>query len=427
MSRIYSSTNRIKFTDIPEKYAIPRAYKGKQCDAHSAVVTYVYDNFKNTKKYKKQIVDVLNYLTFCILENSFPPFQWNPSDPLSVIDDDIDTDAVEEGLGDLYLADDAIEWSGIPLSDDTEEVTSSVQEEPKSESVDYTQLMYKRKSNTSTYSEPASAQATTTNTVVNRPLKEYRQNQAPQEYKAPKSTPKEDLYIQPPKYPTFDISKIWMSKVLNGRDKLVIYTTLPEIPTKQNEISVTTNLNAMTDSELLNLFPDHVIHTRSPKMYEKQEGLDYDEDLGIIIPIEGFTKEEIVDNIIQYPHLYKLKKFNSEGKLVNFYTTLEIDGELIPVSEVWNTLPESKLIPCDSEFAKEYVVRRYLLEEEHGVQHRYKLFGTLDPFLTLFMPPNLYNKRGYTDSIHLAKACVNSRIRYKQSRNPILRRMNTNA
>ena len=218
-----------------------------------------------------------------------------------------------------------------------------------------------------------------------------------------------------------------MSKVLNGRDKLVIYTTLPEIPTKQNEISVTTNLNAMTDSELLNLFPDHVIHTRSPKMYEKQEGLDYDEDLGIIIPIEGFTKEEIVDNIIQYPHLYKLKKFNSEGKLVNFYTTLEIDGELIPVSEVWNTLPESKLIPCDSEFAKEYVVRRYLLEEEHGVQHRYKLFGTLDPFLTLFMPPNLYSKRGYTDSIHLAKACVNSRIRYKQSRNPILRRMNTNA
>lgn len=422
MSRIYSSTNRIRFTDIPEKYAIPRAYKGLQCEVHSAVVTYVYDNFKNTKKYRNRVVDVLNYLTFSILVDGNLPTDINfiAENPIDTMPNDVDMDEVEKGLGDLYLTDEAIEWSDIPISQ------SMIDEDTKVSNV----------SNSLEFNHSSIVPTTNKNDEMSKPItysNKFKVNTSNQSFKAAplaastNSTPKEDLYIQPPKYPTFDVSKIWMSKVLNGNEHLVIYTTLPEIPTKQNEISCTTNVKAMTDKELLNLFPDHVIHTRSPKMYEKVEGLDFDEDLGIIIPIEGFTKEEIVDNIIQYPHLYKLKKFNEIGQLVNFYTTLEVDGKLVPVSEIWNSLPESKVLPCDSEFAKEYVVRRYLLEEDHGIVHKYELFGTLDPFLTLFMPPVQYARRGYKNSVELAKACVTSRVRYKQSRNPILRRMNVNA
>ena len=128
----------------------------------------------------------------------------------------------------------------------------------------------------------------------------------------------------------------------------------------------------------MNLYPKQLIHTRSAKMYERVDGLQYDDELGVIIPVEGFTSDQVIDNIIQYPHLFKLRKLNQEGKPANFYTSIEIEGELLPIEEAWNSLPESQVIPRDSEFVKEYVVRRYLLEVSVGKEHKYKLYGTLD-------------------------------------------------
>ena len=74
MARIYSTTNRIKFTDIPEKYATPREFRAKQSEVHSAVISYVYENYRDTKKYRQKVVDALNCLTYCILQHDPPPF-----------------------------------------------------------------------------------------------------------------------------------------------------------------------------------------------------------------------------------------------------------------------------------------------------------------------------------------------------------------
>ena len=126
-------------------------------------------------------------------------------------------------------------------------------------------------------------------------------------------------------------------------------------------------------------------------------------------------------------HLYRLRKISPEGVVSKFFTTIEIDGECYPVEDVWDVLPESKCIPRTAEFVKEYVVRRYLLEEQAGVKHNYRMFGSLDPFLTLFMPYTQYAERGYTDVLSIVKQCVVSRVNYKQSRNPILRRIEKNA
>jgi hypothetical protein len=91
---------------------------------------------------------------------------------------------------------------------------------------------------------------------------------------------------------------------------------------------------------------------------------------------------------------------------------------------MWRRLPESLVIPYNKEFIKEYVVRRYLLERDiSGVEHRYKLYGTLEPFLTLFTTAQEYSKMGYSDSIMLAHSCVTARVSYKQTRNPVLRRL----
>ena len=71
----------------------------------------------------------------------------------------------------------------------------------------------------------------------------------------------------------------------------------------------------------------------------------------------------------------------------------------------------------------EYVVRKYLMDIEYkGAEFKYPIFGTLDPYLTLFMPVSEYTNRGF-DAVELAKKCVQSRVSYKQSRSPILRRI----
>ena len=431
MSRIYTSTNKIKFTDIPEKYAVPRQFKAKLSSVHSEVVIYVVDHFSNTKKYRQKVTDALNYLTYCVINSENPDFSWSKSSPIDTMPSDIDFNAVEEYTGALFLTEDAIQWDVSPsdhfrsLDEGKESNNSPVSDQPIKSTKSETNAS-KYESNMKKISNPVSS-----STVINKPLKAVREAQGKASGNKPvakslQPTPKEDLYIQPPKYPRFDTSKVWLKQV-SGDDMLVIYTTLPEIPTRQNEISVTTNIDAMTDSELMNLYPNQFIRTRSAKMYEKVDGLSYDDELGVIIPIEGFSEEQVIDNIIQYPHLYKLRKIDQTGNTSNFYRSLEIDGELYPVEEIWDNLPESVDMPRDPEFVKEYVVRRYLLEESVGKEHKFKLSGSLDPFLTVFMPPKDYVKRGYKDTLSIVKQCVRSRVRYKQSRNPILRRLGQNA
>ena len=209
---------------------------------------------------------------------------------------------------------------------------------------------------------------------------------------------------------------------VSGRS-YTIYPSIPKIPTKQNEISVTTEVSMIQDADLRRLYPNVLIRTRAACMYDQVPGIKLDPVLGLILPIAGYTEEQLVDNLVKYPHLFKLMK-EVDGTLKSFYSTIEIDGTLKKVSDVWNDFPESKVIPYTKDFVKEYVVRRYLLERDiDGVEHRYKLYGTLDPYLTLFAPVENYLNLGYTDIIGIARACVNARVSYKRSRNPVLRRL----
>lgn len=403
-SYIYHERNKIKFTSISEKYSLPQKYRAKQCELHSALIEYVVKNFRNTAKFKSRVTDALNILTYCVLEGEVPTFDWKVADPLETLPN-FDMDRVRNILSGYYLEESAIEWDvqEVEGAHDLDDIKVNV---PTPEPV---KLI--------TPTAPAAP--------VTRPVESKILTIVKSETSTPTfiETPKEDLYIQAPKYMQFDYSTPWLS-VQDGDDMLTIYTTLPEIPTKQNEISVTTDVTKMTDTELMALYPNHVIHTRNAAMYERIDGLEYDENLGCIIPINGFSNAEIKDNIIKYPHFYKLKRYSDDGEVINFYEDIELEGDLESVASVWDSLPESKIIPKQAEFIKEYVVRRYLLEEEHGVKHRYSMYGTLKPFLTLFMPPELYIDYGFKDVVEVARRCVVSRVSYKQSRNPVLKRLN---
>lgn len=110
------------------------------------------------------------------------------------------------------------------------------------------------------------------------------------------------------------------------------------------------------------------------------------------------------------------------GEIESFYSTIEINGEIHNILDIWDSLPDAKRMPKSSEYIKEYVARRYLLERDiKHIDHKYKMYGSLDPFLTLFTTSDMYKDFGYTDSLEIAKCCVRSRVNYKQTRNPIIR------
>ena len=393
MSRIYSTFNKIRFTSISESYKIKPIYKSALNNVYSSFIMYVKGTYDGTAKYKRQAVKVLNIITYAAYTATTLPYNWNMSTPFVNIPD-IPDDELEESLGDIYLTVESIEW-------DLDVVNASVSDITASDA---------------------------TKVIANADLPPVPNNVLMGASTSPIYKPSQlsDVSIKPPEIPQFDVSKIWKQK-LCGADLLTIYTTLPEIPKVQREISITTDINRMTQQDFINLYPNRLLQTRASIMYVRQDGLPYDDDLGVIIPIEGYTLEQCKENIIKYPHFYKLARYDAScldnNGFRSFYSFIEIDGKLVDTLEVWNSLEISKKIPTTTEYIKEYVVRKYLLDRDIGhKKYKYPMFGTLDPFLTLFMPASDYQKYGY-DIIETARACVNSRISFKQSRSPILRRM----
>lgn len=374
----------VKFTQLTDKLKYPAKIKAKLSTLHSDIITYVMDNFRNTAKYKSKIVDTLNTVSYYVITGSSFPANWKSSSPLDNIEL-VDSSVCEDSIGNLFIHVKDITW------DVTESERIVVDNAVKSKPDDAVQLK----------SISTSTKMRSDEIVLN-------------------PTPKEHLYIKPPSVPQFDTTKPWLQSNLN-QTIYTIYPSLPEIPVNQSQISVTTDVTKMTVRDMMKLFPNHFIRTRAATMYEEHSGLILDDDIGIILPITGFSPEQIKDNIIKYPHIYKLTR-NIDNAFTSFYSKIEIDGELYDTLEVWDTLPDSNKLPRNSEFIKEYVVRRYLLERDIlKVEHRYPLFGTLEPFLTLFTSSDDYIRMGYTDVSYIAKQCVIARVSYKRSRNPILR------
>ena len=379
----------VKFTQLPDKLIYPARIRAKLSTLHSGVITYVVSNFKNTAKYKRQVVDTLNTISVYIKNNDALPSDWNVSNPLTNLEL-LDSSFCEDTLGNLCIKVKDIIWD-VQESETDEQISSD----------------------TVVTATTVSEDTVTSSKVVNvKPKRNIGVVVSP--------TPKENLYIKPPTIPQFDASKPWLQSQLN-QNVYTIYESLPIIPVNQSQISVTTDVSKMTIMDMMKLYPNHFIRTRAATMYENHDGLTLDDDIGIILPIVGFSPTQVKDNIIKYPHIYKLTRYMN-NKFTSFYSNIEIDGELHDTLSIWDSLPDSKKMPRNSEFIKEYVVRRYLLERDIlGVEHKYPLFGTLEPFLTLFTTSDDYIRLGYTDVTDIAKQCVISRVSYKRSRNPILR------
>ena len=382
MSRKYSSTNKIKFTNISETYDVNRVVKSKISELHSIVITYVISHFDGTLSYKQKVVRVLNILTYTIYASETLPLNWKQNAPFENIPD-IDDDLIQDVLGDVYLTVDSIDWD-IPAVETPVDSNISVTASAPTVTISYAS------GNTVSVMQPVVSGPTSTPVVKDVTVRE---------------TPPTDLYIKTPDIPQFDYSKPWLQKQC-GSDLLTIYTTLPEIPQRQRDISITTDVTKMSDTDLLNLYPNHFVRTRAKIMYIPQTNMHFDKDFGVILPIDDYSKEQVIDNYIKYPHIYKLARhlpgLQPGTDFPSFYGWIEINGELVDIQKNWDTLEISKWIPTQVDFIKEYLVRKYLMDMEYkGATYKYPIFGTLDPYLTLFMPASEYAKRGF-DVVDLA-------------------------
>lgn len=225
-----------------------------------------------------------------------------------------------------------------------------------------------------------------------------------------------------PLFPLADFNNIVYKHHTEIRDYVIYGETMN--PWNQSQISVVSDVNRFSDQDILNLFPPFRLYTRSQYMYKKYDGLDYDDDLGVIFKIKGFTKKQITKNIFEYPHLDCLDrhvKIHGKDTTIPFWKHIEIDGEMCLTSAVWDKLSDTKHLPKTESFMREYVVRRYILEETvKGVDHKYKMRQDLRPFITLYAPPDYYSQKKL-DPIEIGRECVKARIALAKSTNPILR------
>lgn len=384
------------FTQIPEKLKYEPSVRGRLSSMHSDLIIEVSKTYTGRFQDRKNAIKAMNVASYLLLTGDSSVYDW---DPCKFIKDvpHIPDELCRSSLGKMYIPLKDVVWDIDIVSPTDSEVSTTSQILTDTEIRNQYENKFKK-------------------------LSEYSDSKTEEVGQIIVPTNKSDLYLQPPTIPKFDYTKVWISKVIGGTT-YCIYESLPKIPVKQNQISVTTDVSLMTYEDIRKLYPNVFIKTRPNCMYEHVPGIYYHNLLGCVIPIKGFTREQVIDNIIRYPHIFRLTR-NVHGDSINFYSSIEVDGELYPISEFWGELEESASIPYNVDFVKEYVVRRYLLERDiKHIKHNYPVVEQFNAFLTLFMPISNYIEFGYTDIETIGRTCVNSRVLYKRSKNPVMRRI----
>lgn len=375
----------MRLTDLPEylmtQVSVPnnvRSKLSKLASLHSDIIEYVNTNFKNSNQFKRLIINVINSVTYYVLRGDYIEYNLTTDvgvNSVMLVDDSL----LKKSIGNLYVDFNNIDWD----SDNFESTHSDLH----------------------TDFEPVVDVASESSIDPTN-----------------KVSSESDISLSFPKVPRFDPNKVWaIGKDIYGR-LIPIHPTLPEIPTVQNEISITTDVSKFSKQDLLNLFPNKRLKPRHDELYQKIDGFEWDPVLGYIPKILDFTKEQIVENLIKYPKFnYMYREFGEDNR-VNFTSFLESNENLVPLKVAVEVVPDMVALPKSKIFYMDYIVRRYLLERDVlGIEHKFPMYGTFDPFMTLFTTMEEYAALGYSDFESMAKQCVIGRVKFYQSRNPLVR------
>lgn len=381
----------MKFSEISEAIKYPPQYRANIQSVVADIIAYVSTHIPERLQGKKNIIECINKVAYLIVTGESLPDGWTV-DRLNDGLPDIDSGGMLETLGDCYIYITDITWDITDHNFSTTPVINLADLQPTAITA----------GGKITPKVPA---------LASKPVYE---------------SSIEDIYLMP-KTPQFDIKDINRSKTIDEL-QYVLYNSVPRIPTKQCEVSMTTNVDEMTEKELLALFPTKLLYPRSAELYADIPGVKRDEQLGNLILINGYTEKQMVENIIKYPFIHNLKRLGKSAngyRQVDFWKYIEIDGELQKTLEVWDNNSKFRTLPKNKAIIEDVVVRNYLLRQDSRAKQKYQfgIYGELQPFLMLFMPAEMYAEYGYTDSVELARQCVIARVNFIKSRNPVLRKL----
>ena len=369
---------------------------------------------------KRLAAATLNSLVTAILKGDSLPANISIYSQSPYEDDDM-----KSTLGNAYVTYDMFDWS--MLEDDSEDSIGYAREcvESKEEPIHADTTL--KCSNDDHFKNRNDNLSSSIEKHIHATESSSDQQNINQEFVGYKST-FEDINLDFRKFPIRDKSRLWDTCYDDCGREMKVYYSYPIIPTKQNEITITTPYEEMTDRDLMNLFPDHFIRTRLDVMYEPQEGFTVHPKFGFIPKITGFTEDQVIDNIIKYPrfsHIFRMVEDDDSykrQKRIAFINRVEVDGKLLTFKEAVRTVDDMRNLPDIHVFHFDYIMRRYLLERDyHTVEHKYPLDGYLQPFTVLFMTPEEYAEFGYTDPLDLACQCVKHRVQFYQSIHPLTR------
>lgn len=240
-----------------------------------------------------------------------------------------------------------------------------------------------------------------------------------------------------------DITRYWLNFTSVSGDNYYIPYSFPYIPECQSDVTVTTDFSKMLDLDYAKLYPNVIYRIRPRVLYTnpKNYDIEIDQDLGWIPSISGFTRKEVISNILQYPSVEFMQRDTDTRNYEPFSRKIEISGELLPTS--FDTLSELEDLNCisidptntsdvliGSVFYSEYVCRRYLLECSKGVKHISDVVGKLNPFMIINMPYKMYQHIDTMNKLNLLKSFsedslikvgMKNRQDYLRSINPIIR------
>lgn len=426
----------IDFISLPNYYRLLCRRRNVGAKIETAVADIVSKNCRslNTRKSRIAICDLLNRVVYQYISD--PSYKYVEGEVPDVGDVDI-----EQELGDLFITINKVDFDSCPVEDVMlEDANESLSNQSGAVSSS------KENIQGASRSEPDEHIDLDNVSVVDLMLESQQEHKEEELHIPPGyelfyadttsngyqvSQDRSDISLLTSTMPAIDCTQIYLKSLdLAGRP-INVYPTLPTIPTNQCEVSATTNIDTMIDMDFLKMFPNEVIRARHPMMYgtftdvvnvhgDPME-IEVDEVLGYIPVINGYTREQIIDNIIKYPQFTYW--YRQEGRdRTPFTKYVEIDGELVPRMK-WlreSKDPDLNNVPGNEYFIKDYMYRKYILDEEYGgIKHKYPPFGTYGPFMSLFMPKELYHKFGYKDAASIGRQCVQNRIDFFRSRNPL--------
>lgn len=217
-----------------------------------------------------------------------------------------------------------------------------------------------------------------------------------------------------------NFDKVWHSGTYDG-ETYVIGTSLPEIPELQCDVSITTNVDRMTEADLIHLYPTREFKEFRHHMVDRFEGCPFDKLVSSYVPIPGYTHEQLIQNIIKYPFPHEYRRFIND-QFVDVWKQVEIDGELVDIVKAFDQSELYGKVQRCRRVLQEYGYRKAMLDLEYGKEVNYPLIGDIQPYLALVFPEYVYKELGY-DTVELARKSVISRVSLLRSVNPVIRRI----